>query len=71
MKNFDDFVDFVNNSEKIQNELSNVNLKLEKRNYSLSNTEDVSELIVSVQNNTLQKTMKLLRYYHEWLNQNE
>lgn len=71
MKNFDDFVDFVNNSEKIQNELSNVNLKLEKRNYSLSNTEDISELIVSVQNNTLQKTMKLLRYYHEWLNQNE
>lgn len=71
MKNFDDFVDFVNNSDKIQNELSNVNLKLEKRNYSLSNTEDISELIVSVQNNTLQKTMKLLRYYHEWLNQNE
>lgn len=71
MKNFDDFVDFVNNSDKIQNELSNVNLKLEKRNYSLSNTEDISELIVSVQNNTLQKTIKLLRYYHEWLNQNE
>lgn len=71
MKNFDDFVDFVNNSDKIQNELSNVNLKLEKKNYSLSNTEDISELIVSVQNNTLQKTMKLLRYYHEWLNQNE
>lgn len=71
MKNFDDFVDFVNNSDKIQNELSNVNLKLEKRNYYLSNTEDISELIVSVQNNTLQKTMKLLRYYHEWLNQNE
>jgi hypothetical protein len=71
LKNFDDFVDFVNNSDKIQNELSNVNLKLEKRNYSLSNTEDISELIVSVQNNTLQKTMKLLRYYHEWLNQNE
>ncbi len=71
MKNFDDFVDFVNNSDKIQNELSNVNLKLEKRNYSLSNTKDISELIVSVQNNTLQKTTKLLRYYHEWLNQNE
>ncbi len=71
MKNFDDFVDFVNNSDEIQNELSNVNLKLEKKNYSLSNTEDISELIVSVQNNTLQKTMKLLRYYHEWLNQNE
>lgn len=71
MKNFDDFVDFVNNSDKIQNELSNVNLKLEDKNYSLSNTEDISELIVSVQNNTLQKTMKLLRYYHEWLNQNE
>ena len=71
MKNFDDFVDFVNNSDKIQNELSNVNLKLEKKNYSLSNPEDISELIVSVQNNTLQKTMKLLRYYHEWLNQNE
>lgn len=71
MKNFDDFVDFINNSDKIQNELSNVNLKLEKKNYSLSNTEDISELIVSVQNNTLQKTMKLLRYYHEWLNQNE
>lgn len=64
MKNFDDFVDFINNSDKIQNELSNVNLKLEKKNYSLSNTEDISELIVSVQNNTLQKTMKLLRYYH-------
>ena len=71
MKNFDDFVDFINNSDKIQNELSNVNLKLEKKNYSLSNTEDISELIVSVQNNTLQKTMKLLRYDHEWLNQNE
>lgn len=71
MKNFDDFVDFVNNSGKIQNELSNVNLKLEEKNYSLSNPEDISELIVSVQNNTLQKTMKLLRYYHEWLNQNE
>ncbi len=71
MKNFDDFVDFVNNSDKIQNELLNVNLKLEEKNYSLSNPEDISELIVSVQNNTLQKTMKLLRYYHEWLNQNE
>ena len=71
MKNFDDFVDFINNSDKIQNELSNVNLKLEKKNYSLSNPEDISELIVSVQNNTLQKTMKLLRYYHEWLNQNK
>lgn len=46
-------------------------LRLENRNYNLTNADDLGQFIAAIQNNTLRKSIRLLRYYHEWINQNE
>lgn len=71
MKNFDNFVNFINTSNEVQKEMLEFDLKLENRNYNLTNPDDLGQFIAAIQNNTLRKSMRLLRYYHEWINQNE
>lgn len=69
MKNFDDFVNLINNSQEFQDSIASVPLNIEKRTYDLTNPEDLEILIHSVDEMTLNRFMKILRKYHEWTNQ--
>lgn len=69
MKNFDDFVKFVNESKSVRSALDNVKMELETDSLDLSNPEDVSELIFAIQKQSLNQFMQILRSYHEWINE--
>lgn len=70
MKNFDDFVNLINNSQEFQDSIASVPLNIEKRTYDLTNPEDLGILTHAVDEMTLNRFMKILRKYHEWTNQN-
>lgn len=69
MKNFDDFVNLINNSQEFQDSIASVPLNIEKRTYDLTNPEDLGILTHAVDEMTLNRFMKILRKYHEWTNQ--
>ena len=69
MKNFDDFVNLINNSQEFQDSIASVPLNIEKRTYDLTNPEDSGILTHAVDEMTLNRFMKILRKYHEWTNQ--
>lgn len=69
MKNFDDFVNLINNSQDFQDSIASVPLNIEKRTYDLTNPEDLGILTHAVDEMTLNRFMKILRKYHEWTNQ--
>lgn len=70
MKNFDDFVKFINESDKVQKELADIPLNLKDKIYDLSSSDDISDFKHSLQEQTLNQFMKILREYHNWTNQN-
>ena len=70
MKSFDEFVKFINESESIQSAISNVPLNIGPRMYDISKSSDRSELFHAVEERTLNQFMKILRSYHEWINEN-
>lgn len=69
MKNFDDFVKYVNESESVRSTLDTVKMELETDSLDLSNPEDISALIFAIQKQSLNQFMQVLRSYHEWFNE--
>lgn len=72
MKNFDNFVDLVNNSADIQKRLlESTHVNLEKLNDASSNEEALAEIIYELQSSLMRGSMELLSEYHKWINQSE
>lgn len=72
MKNFDDFVSIVNNSDDIQKRLiKSTNINLRKLNNASSNEEALAEIIYELQSSMMRGSMELLSEYHKWINQPE
>ena len=72
MKNFNDFVDLVNNSEDIQKRLvESTHVNLERLNDASSNEEALAEIIYELQSSLMRGSMELLSEYHKWINQSE
>lgn len=70
MKNFDDFVSIVNNSDDIQKRLIKAtNINLRKLNNASSNEEALAEIIYELQSSIMRGSMELLSEYHKWINQ--
>lgn len=72
MKNFDDFVSIVNNSDDIQKRLIKAtNINLRKLNNASSNEEALAEIIYELQSSIMRGSMELLSEYHKWISQSE
>lgn len=69
MKNFDEFINFVNTSENLQNALLSEPLNLEKNTLDLTTKEGFEKLSHAFEERTLNQFMKILRAYHEWINE--